>query len=76
MSCMIQTCSAAPLPTMAQERLRPLSGEFKQAMLELAKERGKTLAEVLGPYHRNDDDASKAALAIQKGMVLGVLKLG
>ena len=73
MSCIIQRCSEAPLPTMAQERHRPLSGSFKQAMLELAKERGKTLAEVLGPYYRNDREASMAALAIQKEWCLGYL---
>ena len=63
---MIQRCSVAPLPTMAQERHRPLSGSFKQAMLELAKEPGKPLAEVLGPYYKNHNEASRAALAIQK----------
>ena len=73
MACIIQRCSEAPLPTMAQERHRPLSASFKQAMLELAKERGKPLAEVLGPYYRNDMDASKAALAIQKEWCLGYL---
>ena len=75
MACIIQRCSEAPLLTMAQERHRPLSGSFKQAMLELAKERGKPLAEVLGPYYRNDMDASKAALAIQKEWCLGYLNV-
>lgn len=73
MSCIIQRCSEAPLPTMAQDRHRPLPGSFKQAMLELAVERGKTLAEVLGPYHGSDDEAGKAALAIQKEWCLGCL---
>ena len=73
MSCIIQRCSEAPLPTMALDKHRPLDASFKQAMLELAKERGKTLAEVLGPYHRNDDAAGKAALAIQKEWCLGYL---
>ena len=66
MSCIIQRCSEAPLPTMAWESHRPLSGSFKQEMLKLAAERGKTHAEVLGPYYKNDDAAGKAALDIQK----------
>ena len=75
MSCIIQRCSEAPRPTMCLYRHWPLDGAFKQAMIELAVERGKTLAEVLGPYYRNDMDASKAALAIQKEWCLGYLNL-
>ena len=52
-------CSEAPLPTMALDRHRPLTGAFKHAMLKLAEERGKTLAEILGPYFRSDDEAGK-----------------
>ena len=73
MSCIIQRCGEAPLPSMALEKHQTFSGSFKQAMLELAAERGKTIAEVLDPYMRNKNSASRIALDIQKEWCLAYL---
>ena len=75
MACIIQRCSEAPGPAMGLHRHQLLDGAFKQEMIELVVERGKTLAEVLGPYYRNDNDASRAALGIQKEWCWAYLNL-
>ena len=66
MSCIIQRCEEVALPTVSNVNKHILDGTFKNAMLELAAERGKTLQEVLAPYYKNDLEASMAALDIQK----------
>ena len=69
MPCIIQRCSEqAPPPTMTPggDRKRLLDGSFKNAVVMLAGQRGKTLKEVLCPYYKNDNEASLAALEIQK----------
>ena len=46
--------------------VRKLDDSFKQWVVTESWQRGKTLAQVLSPYYKNDLDAGLAALEIQK----------
>ena len=78
MPCIIQRCSEqAPPPTMTPggDRKRLLDGSFKHWVVMQSGQRGKTLAQVLSPYYKNDHETSMAALQIQKEWCWAYLNL-